>query len=83
MEHLNLEVITPVKTLYNATIVSVTVPGESGSFTILQDHAAIISILTSGQVRCIGQDGVEHFYDCKSGVVECKDNRVVVLIETK
>ena len=83
MEYLSLEVITPVKTLYSAPIMSVTVPGASGSFTILQGHAAIISILTNGEVRCVGQDGVEHLYDCKSGVVECKENKVVVLIETK
>lgn len=78
---LQLDVITPVKTLYSAPIRLVTVPGMDGSFTILNDHAPIISILVSGEVKAIGQDGSEQVFVCKRGVVECKDNKVVVLIE--
>lgn len=78
---LHLDVITPVKTLYSAPVRLVTVPGMNGSFTLLNDHAPIISILTKGIVTAVGQDGSERVFECKRGVVECKENRVVVLIE--
>lgn len=78
---LHLDVITPEKTLYSAAIMLVTVPSVSGSFTILRDHAPIISILSKGEVRLIGQDGKECTFSCQSGIMECKDNKVVVLIE--
>lgn len=78
---LHLDVITPVKTLYSAPIRLVTVPGLNGSFTLLNDHAPIISILTKGVVTAVGQDGSEHIFECLRGVIECKANKVVVLIE--
>lgn len=78
---LYLDVITPEKTLYSAPVMLVTVPGADGSFTILAQHAAIISILSAGEVRLVGQDGVEKSFNCLNGVVECKNDKVVVLIE--
>ena len=78
---LYLDVITPEKTLFSAPVMLVTVPGASGSFTILQQHAPIISILASGEVRVVGQDGVERSFNCLNGVVECKNDKIVVLIE--
>ncbi|MBP8849606.1 MAG: F0F1 ATP synthase subunit epsilon [Breznakibacter sp.] len=81
MMALYLDVITPEKTLYSAPVMLVTIPGANGAFTILQQHAPIISILSQGEVRLVGQDGVERNFSCQNGVVECKNDKVVVLIE--
>ncbi len=78
---LQLDVITPEKTLYSASVMLVTVPSINGSFTILANHAPIISILANGNVHLVGQDGIEKTFSCQSGIVECRENKVVVLIE--
>lgn len=80
-EDLYLEIITPVKTLYQGDIISIDLPGTNGRFTILRNHGAIISILTSGKIQVVGKDGVERFYTCNKGSIECKNNRITVLID--
>lgn len=80
MEDLHCEIVTPVKVIYNAPVGLVTVPGDKGSFTLLKNHAPIISVLSEGQIRVIGKDGHESFFDCKNGVLECENNKVTILI---
>lgn len=77
---LHCEIITPEKIVYDATVGLVTVPGVSGKFTILKNHAPIIAALKEGSVRVIGKDGHEHFFECKSGVLENEDNKLVILL---
>ena len=48
-----LEIITPEKEVFNGEVTSVKFPGESGEFEVLNNHASIISTLTSGNVRVI------------------------------
>ena len=42
---MTLEIITPEKEMYNGTVTSVKVPGSSGEFEILNNHASIVSSL--------------------------------------
>ncbi len=77
---LHCEIVTPLKIIYDAPVGLVQVPGEKGEFTVLKNHAPIVSVLNEGKIRVIGKDGHENFFDCKSGVVECKNNKMVILI---
>ena len=45
-----LEIITPDEILFEGKISSITVPGKSGSFQILKNHAPIVSSLKTGTV---------------------------------
>ena len=76
-----LEILTPDKKVYEGEVSSVTVPGTSGSFEILNNHAPIISTLEDGKVtiRSGGKDA-EHFV-IKGGVVEVNDNKIILLAE--
>ena len=76
---LRLEIITPVKVLYNDEITLVKVPGERGSFEILKGHASIISSLSKGEVKVIDSNKKEHFFEIEGGVVECKSDNIIVL----
>ncbi|MBS2096808.1 F0F1 ATP synthase subunit epsilon [Carboxylicivirga linearis] len=80
MDDLHCEIITPLQVVYDAPVGLVQVPGEKGLFTVLKNHAPIISVLTEGSIRVIGKNGHEKHFDCKSGVVECKNNKMVILI---
>ena len=77
---MKLQVITPDKIAYQGEVTAVTVPGSAGSFQILKDHAAIVSTLEDGKVIITGNDG-EQVIIIKGGVVEVKDNNIIVLAE--
>lgn len=81
MMDLYLEVVTPEEILFEGSVGMVEVPGTTGRFTVLRDHAPIISTLIQGRIRVISKDGVERFFHCRKGVVECKDNHMTVLMD--
>ena len=57
----------------------VKLPGTVGQFTILDHHAPLVSTLTVGKLIYRGTNG-EKSIDIKGGVVEVRDNNVVVCI---
>ena len=77
---MKLQVITPDKIAYEGEVSAVTVPGSAGSFQILKDHAAIVSTLEDGKV-IIKKGNDEEVITIKGGVVEVKDNNIIVLAE--
>lgn len=77
-----LEIITPSKKVFSGEVTLAKVPGKSGSFEILENHAPIIATLEEGQVKVVDRNKKVTFYDVSSGVVEVKNNNIVVLIES-
>lgn len=76
-----LEIITPDKKVFSGTISSVQVPGSNGSFAILEYHAPIISTLEKGKVKVV-ENGHESFFEIKGGMIEVKNNNVIILAES-
>ncbi len=74
-------VLTPEKTLFDGEAHLLQLPGLSGSFEILDNHAPIIAALTQGKLRIVTKKGEEMIFDIKSGFVEAKNNQVNVLVE--
>lgn len=77
---LHCEIVTPDEILYDGPVGLVTVPGASGKFTLLKNHAPIIAVLKEGNIRVIGKDGHENFFACTTGILECEHNKLVILI---
>ena len=74
---LSTTIVSPENTLFTGQVEKVFVPGASGRFEILTDHAPIVSILTAGVVRCEGSD--EPFeIAIRSGFVEVSRNEVSI-----
>ncbi|MFC4723083.1 F0F1 ATP synthase subunit epsilon [Geojedonia litorea] len=46
-----LEIVSPEATLFSSEVDSVVVPGVSGDFEMLNNHAPIVSLLKTGTVR--------------------------------
>lgn len=78
---MRLEILTPDKTVFEGEVSSVSVPGTSGSFEILRDHAPIISTLEDGKVIIRGANIAENTFFIKGGVVEALNNKIMVLAE--
>ena len=76
-----LEIITPEKEVFNGKVSSVKLPGESGEFEVLTNHASIISTLTSGNIRVITIDDKTENYKINGGVIEMKKNKIIVLAD--
>ena len=51
MKKLHLNIVSPEKELFNGEVESVTLPGTMGSFSILPQHAPIVSSLGTGKLR--------------------------------
>ena len=77
-----LEIITPVKKVYSGQVKLVRLHGSKGSFEILNNHAPIISTLDKGMIKVVEESGQELFFDVEGGVVENKDNKIIVLAES-
>lgn len=77
---MRLSIITPDQPVFEGDITSVTVPGTTGAFEVLKDHAPIVSTLESGNVIIRTGNG-EEIIDITGGVVEVLHNQITLLAE--
>ncbi len=78
---MNIQIITPEKTLFTGEIKLVQVPGTKGNFQVLKDHAPLISTLENGQIKLVELNGIEKYFDISSGVIEVMKNEIIILAE--
>lgn len=78
---MQLEIVTPDKKIFSGDVKLVQVPGVSGSFEILNNHAPIISTLEKGKVKIIENEGKEQIFEISGGVVEVLKNKIILLAE--
>jgi F-type H+-transporting ATPase subunit epsilon len=90
-----LEIVSPEATLFSGEIESVTVPGPTGSFQMLNNHAPIVSTLKEGIVTISGkmdlddsaqnkfkkQDANTTLFEISSGTVEMRNNKLILLAD--
>lgn len=77
---MELEIISPERVVFTGEVESITLPGTLGQFTILPDHAALISSLKSGEIIFKNAEG-ENTIRIDSGFAEVRDNKISVCIE--
>jgi len=73
-----VELISPEKVFYSGECTMVRLPGKKGSFSVLDNHAPLISSLESGVVKITLQKDDYLIFDVESGFVEVRDNRVTI-----
>ncbi|HEY5591656.1 MAG TPA: ATP synthase F1 subunit epsilon [Paludibacter sp.] len=77
---MKLEIITPEKIFFSGEVTSVTLPGTTGSFTVWENHAPLISSLMKGIISYDAKDGKREF-EVESGFAEVSKNVVTVCLE--
>lgn len=75
------QVLTPEGSRFDGEVVSVSVPGASGSFQMLYNHAPIISALGVGRVDIQKADDTTLTFAVSGGFVEMSNNEVTLLAE--
>ena len=78
---MNLEIITPDKSVYTGEVSLVQLPGIDGSFEVLENHAPLISVLKKGKIKIKDSKGQEQFFEVNGGVIEVLKNKVLILAE--
>jgi F-type H+-transporting ATPase subunit epsilon len=78
---LKVSILSTEKKIFEGEANLVEVPGEKGRFQMLVNHAPIVSSLVKGIVRIIETNNTETKFDVESGVIECANNEIIILIE--
>lgn len=91
---MHLEIVTPEQTLLSQEVDTITLPGSTGEFQLLNHHAPIVSTLSKGKIKLdrgisisgkaksfFKEDSNKLTFSIEGGVVECKDNKVIVLVD--
>jgi len=78
---MHLEIVTPDKKVFSGDIKLIQVPGSKGQFEVLRNHAPIISTLSEGKIKIILPEGERNYFDILGGVIEVKNNEIIVLAE--
>ncbi len=77
---MTLDITSAHSTVFNGEVDSVTLPGEMGRFTVLRNHAALLSSLAPGKIVFTKADGSEGEVSVKGGVVDVDNNIISVCI---
>ncbi len=77
---LTCSILTPDKKVYEGEVNFAVVPAYDGEMGFLLNHAPLISELDVGEVRLDAKGGVEYLL-ILGGIVEIKDNQIVILTE--
>ncbi len=78
---LNLEIITPEKTLVKETVDLVEAKGVEGEFGILPGHTQFLAALEIGEIRYV-KDGKMTQLAANRGFAEVVDDKVIMLVDT-
>lgn len=78
---MKLEILTPEKRLFKGEIQSITIPGKKGSFTVLSNHAPLVSTLNKGVLEFTTKAYKDESITVNGGVVEVQDNKIIILAE--
>ncbi len=78
-----LKIISAVEIVFEGEIASVTLPGTMGAFTVLKNHASLISTLAPGKISYVPAGEAEHDareIDSAGGVADVDNNVVSVCL---
>lgn len=78
---MQVDILTPDKTIFTGEVNAIQLPGADGSFQLLNNHAPLIATLAKGKIKVESAEKEILFFDIGGGVLECLNNKVIVLAE--
>ena len=81
-ENINLEIVTPEKSIVSEATQIVMAPGSLGEFGVLIGHTPFMTSLKLGAVRYTDDNGKERFVFVSGGFAEALPDRVTILADS-
>ena len=78
---LKIEIVSPERLVLSETVVSVTVPGTEGYFTVMDDHAPFMTTLKPGFITVTKSGGTADVYFVKGGFADVSTEGLTILAE--
>ena len=75
------ELVSPEQLVFSSDVREVIVPGAEGDFTVLPNHAPVLSTLRPGLLDVIDNDGKEHRIFVRGGLAEVDPENLTVLAQ--
>ena len=79
---MKVEILTLENILLSEEVKSVVVPGKSGQFEILNNHAPVISLLNEGTIKVTCMNDEKKDFQILAGSVEMSNNKITILADT-
>ncbi len=76
---MTLKIISAEDVLFSGEVELVTLPGEKGAFTVLNNHASLISTLVPGKI-IYDEEGKRSEMEIGGGLVDVDNNVVSVCV---
>ena len=80
-ENFFVEIISPDQSILKSEAKEVTIPSYEGQMGILKDHISLITFLRPGLVN-IKKESEEKIFFIEEGIVEFKNNNLLILTST-
>ena len=77
---MTLEIISPSEIMFKGEAESVTLPGKLGQFTVLKNHASLISELKKGSLVYRSHGNQETTIEIKGGIADVDNNVISVCV---
>jgi F-type H+-transporting ATPase subunit epsilon len=77
---MTLKIISSSEVVYEGQVQMVTLPGVQGRFTVLNNHASLVSTLSAGAIVYRTDDGNQDEYKVNGGIADVDRNVVSVCI---
>jgi F-type H+-transporting ATPase subunit epsilon len=78
---MQLEILTPLGKTFSGEVYGVQMPGLTGSFEVLNNHAPLVSGLKAGKLKILLEKNKQTYFEIESGFVEVLNNKVTVMVE--
>src|SRR3569832_474520 len=76
-----IEIVSPERLVISQQVASVTVPGEEGYFTVMGDHAPLMSTLKPGFITVTDMGNIAHVFYVRGGFADVKKTKITILAE--
>lgn len=77
---MTLKIISTTEVVFEGSVRLVTLPGVMGRFTVLRNHASLLSVLVPGKIIYKGEDDSEGSFDVKGGIADVDNNVISVCV---
>lgn len=77
----HIEIVSPERLTLSDNVRSVTVPGVEGYFTVLGEHAPLMSVLRPGFITVTDLQNIAHVYYVRGGFADVAPTGLTILAE--